>query len=177
MINDRDIDLTLEHKFSDGPNKFVFPRPKTVPWDEILSLDTAHPKRSYGDSLSDNFGATVRRDSKNHFTVFDKNYHYDKEVLEEFFMEEMGRIPGEAVQYCYRCGAKNIAHHMVIYCDKCETGIRADECYKRLFSKPSPNNLRGNYVPWMDFIVLREDDGSVKIYKPEHVLREIIKKY
>lgn len=178
MINDHDIDLTEEHKFSvHNGVRVSLARSlgiRHVPWEALVTLDNCHPKRSYGDYLSDTFGETIRRTSDNKFFLAGRKYAYSEEILEEFFMEEFGRIPNNAMQYCFRCGTTHINPDLLVYCSSCETRIRAEECSGRLFGK---GITLDRYVPWLDYWVRREDNQTATIQKPSDIMEAVIKKY
>lgn len=132
MINDRDIDLTVEAKFglhwehnkhysntrlklggrrnSDlWVMQFFKNRKHEIPWikkERELSSLTRKCIRTKRDEISDEFGATVRSTSSNTFLIFtiDTDYYHRKDVLDDFFLECVGYIPFTAITRCFRCG-------------------------------------------------------------------------
>lgn len=132
MINDKDIDLTVEKKFGKhwqhsrraDEAKFRISRSRNssfdhlflnrkheIPWikkERELSSLTRKRIRQYRDEISDEFGATIRSTSSNTFLVFtqDNEYYHKEDVLQDFFMECVGNVPFTAITRCYRCGSK-----------------------------------------------------------------------
>lgn len=176
MIEDRDIDLTIEHKFYVHPRqinkhyesakrKIVtgnfssdkrayfdidafegerLSRRLSIPWvkkeSSIQHTDGAFKQYKSAhhadDSLSNDFGCTVRSTSSNTILFIgpNGNQHMQEEVMEEVFMESVGYIPFTAVTRCLNCGTWVIAPHNIIpmICDKCVDESRYNLPWKRI---------------------------------------------
>ena len=132
MINDTDIDLTIDSKFchswrhnkryTETVNKLtsrkrdifelgIFAsRGHEIPWikkEQELSRNSHRVVRSYNDSLSDMFGATIRTTSNNDIVVYSKtsDYFHHDDVVNDFFLECVGKVPYTAITRCFRCGS------------------------------------------------------------------------
>lgn len=151
MINDEDIDLTVEKKFgkhwqhdrrtSDTRLKLIRQRYSSfdhlflnrrheIPWvrkQRELSSLTRKRIRTYQDEISDEFGSTLRSTSSNTFLMFgmDIPYNYREDILEDFFMECVGWVPFTAITRCFRCGHKLLhsqrAKSIPWHCNNCGT--------------------------------------------------------
>lgn len=133
--NPKDIDLTVDMKFHKrinwrigdarrkirgafSKNKIVYPdifmgkRSALLPWStKPVSSETGlvgcRKRRNNGDTLSDDFGATIRVTSQNNLWIIGGETYYP-EVLEEFFAETIGGPPYEAIVRCVSCNKKKI---------------------------------------------------------------------
>ena len=159
-INDRRIDLTEDNKFCQTDRVSLFaPHEKEVsfPWNSSISgltsdtqLGDPRPKRSWGDSLSDDMGYVVRRGSDNRWWFGDYT-DYKEPYFWQMFDEILYEVALIKPLYCVcpRCGKRMISNK-VFYeeCDECKFDIACGETKKHLF----PNVKKTNYIPWSDFM-------------------------
>ena len=137
-INDRQIDLTMDGRLgnhfsfisdpSEKAKRKLFSkhysahyhhiplvpgltRSSTLPWHSKIIHNLNHAdtkyKRSYGDALSDDYGTTLRITTDNRIMLMGKR-EYNVYVLEEFFMETLGRIPYSSTSRCMECNKTSI---------------------------------------------------------------------
>ena len=149
IINDREIDLTIDMKFRSHDNKFVlFEVNKDDRWKERVAWLKSRPvtsesfvrkvKRLYGDRISDDFNCLVRRNSRGKWVLFENSqYQYPELVLEEWLYEEMGGEKGYPLKYCYACG-KTFFSHGNMECLECKLGTHSEfmnkvESKKRMY--------------------------------------------
>ena len=66
--------------------------------------------------MSDEFGYTLRITEDNTLLAF---IHTNIWVLEDFFMEAVGKIPYDSINICMKCGRKTIKHNNSFMFSEC----------------------------------------------------------
>ena len=144
MIKDREIDLTVNGKFSGRTVQEKFDRkvqrcmeklgivkirslmdtydmPVQMPWEsrEIHSINQTRISR-VDDKLSHETGLPIRVCSNNEIIVLN-NLNCDKEFLEMVLLETVGLIPYTSWNRCFRCGEYTLTphKHLVFLCENC----------------------------------------------------------
>ena len=88
------------------------PRHIFLPWNsrKISKLNDNDWKlqRMNNDTISEEFGATIRTTETNSIMVFAKQKDYSGALLEEFFLETLGVIPYTNIGKCFRCNKVQI---------------------------------------------------------------------
>ena len=135
MINDTDIDLTLDHRFGKARFKQTYSdkaydklfrrnlqhslwvdkyikRSSFLPWNNrkvrsAEEMSANRIKRSYGDWLSDDYGVTLRLTTDNTLMHFGDRM-VSEEVMEEYFLETLGYLPYESLTFCMECSTRRV---------------------------------------------------------------------
>lgn len=174
-INDRNIDLTAEGKFSQGRNHPLNSESRgriltwgeaDVPWNRYTLGVKINQKRTKGDYHSEQMGMLVRRTSDGDWFLGDcmgRDAHYRKLLMEDYCYNECGSIPGTVISRCPCCGEPLIIPpERMIYMDECvhcQTMMSARDTERKLFSDKPSDYMPDGLIPWERFF--RNEHGIV----------------
>lgn len=161
MIKDTRIDLTLNNDFrhslecsdlkSEGIRDYS-PRRRVsliceagydkIPWRYHELGEGRRYVNINNDYLSDEFGADIYFTSDNHVFVTDDETSYQRKteelnwIMEEFFMEVVGYLPGTIKKRCYCCGKWFLDFTDMEYeCPNCKDAFKYNRLKRDLFGR------------------------------------------
>lgn len=172
-INDREIDLTSEGKFSQSRNHPLNRNSRggilswgdvDVPWNRHGLGYGRYQKRTKGDYHSDEMQMLVRRTSDGDWFLGDYmgwDANRRRWLMEDYCFNECGVIPGTVVSQCMRCGKPRIIpSERMLYmdeCDNCQTDLNAEQTERKLFSDKPSDYIPEGLIPWERFV--RDEHG------------------